>query len=151
MERGAAVTEQQSWPIESVTHLRGDQYEVELVGLATRLTVHRERFTEAGITPPAPDINFDELPVGSVVKDREWCLWVKLSDGWANGAGRTPSGNLWDRHAPYTVVHVPVAPDKRAALHTLGLTDEDIEGIEQHYWPSSVLRKIRAAAREVTP
>jgi hypothetical protein len=61
--------------------------------------------------------------------------------------------------AGYEVVHVPAAPDKRTALHTLGLTDEDIAYAAEKWvdgaWLIDGTNKrltvaIGTAAREVT-
>lgn len=123
------MTEQQSWPIESVGVDEDGfalvKFAVPFHGNVEQLYATSEQLAAAGITPPAPDINFDELPDGTIVHYKHSNAHRIMRDGhWCDLTDGSAVSIAGPEH--YTVVHVPAAPDKRTALHTLGLTDEDI-------------------------
>lgn len=129
------MTEPQAWPIESVTPLDHGYYRVTLKGSGTLIHDERE-LAAAGITPPPDPIN---IPTEMVAAFKE--AWHK-----ADGEGR-PGRRVEEGLRAALRVHVPDAPSVRTALHTIGLTDQEIANIVNDYWPSLVIDKIRDAAK----
>lgn len=155
------MTEQQAWPIESIEKDPGSNcYGVMLKGAHSgAMWFTADELAAAGITPPAPDINFDELPDGTIVHYKHSNAHRIMRDGhWCDLTDGSAVSMAGPEH--YTVVHVPAAPDKLTALHTLGLTDDDIAYAAEKWvdgaWLIDGTNKrltvaIGTAAREVTP
>lgn len=106
------TTEQQAWPIESIEKDPGsDNYGVMLKGAHSgAMWFTADELAAAGITPPAPDINFDELPDGTIVHYKHSNAHRIMRDGrWCDLTDGSAVSMAGPEH--YTVVHVPAAPD----------------------------------------
>lgn len=148
------MSNQQAWKIDSVEwseSCRGAH--VQLHGVEGLHYFTAGELAAAGITPPPDPINFDTMPVGTEVRS-ERTRWncVKGTDGnWYGPNARNGCGALDPSHGPYTVVHVPDAPSVRTALHTIGLTDNDITDAvdaDRELSTAWLAMKLREAARE---
>jgi len=111
------VTEQQAWPVTVERTSNGD-YMVFPEHMLNGFPATADELSAAGITPPAPD-----TPTPKEVIARYIAMPVP-PDPWELAHAEDILAAL--TAAGYEVVHVPAAPDKLTALHTLGLTDEDI-------------------------
>jgi len=110
-----------------------------------------------GLTPPPPRINFDALPVGTVLADEQDDLMLLLPGGWTYNVPQS-ADDYYDpesHSSPYTVVHVPELSNKLDALHILGFDPDEINNWiptnqpGPHFWRA--LNKLAEAARKATP
>ena len=144
------MTEQQAWPVTVERTSNGD-YMVFPEHMLNGFPATADELSAAGITPPAPD-----PPTPKEVIARYIAMPVP-PDPWELAHAEDILAAL--TAAGYEVVHVPAAPDKLTALHTLGLTDEDIAYAAEKWvdgaWLIDGTNKrltvaIGTAAREVT-